>query len=227
MTITAESTQTIADRDLRSDVEDELEWDRAVPSANIGVSVTDHTVTVSGTVHTLHQRLAAVKAARRVKGVHAIVDEIVVVAAGGHGSTDQDIALAIERILEHSSTVPAGVTATVRDGVVTLAGSVSYQFQKNAAYKAARDVKGVTWVDNDIVVMPEISERVIRSKIVGAMHRNADLDSRNIQVVTTDHEVWLGGYTRSYAAKAQAEFAAWSAPGVAAVHNNILLTVDT
>lgn len=216
-------SSTIADSDLRSDVEDELEWDPAVPAASIGVSVTDHTVTVSGTVHTLSHRLAAVKAVRRVKGVHAIVDDIVVVPPTSHGSTDQEIALAVERILEHSSSVPEGIMATVRNGLVTLTGAVDFHYQKKASFDAVRDVKGVTWVQNNITVQPHLSDNVVRSKIVAAMHRNADLDSRDISVVASGHEVWLSGTTRSYAARAQAETAAWASPGVEQVHNNILV----
>lgn len=221
MTITSMPTKTIADHDLRSDVEDELEWDPAVPSTSIGVSVTDHTVTLAGTVHTLAHRLAAVKAARRVKGVHAIVDDIVVVPTDGHGNTDQEIAFAVERVLESSSTVPSGLKATVRDRVVSLTGSVEHQFQKNAAFRAVRDIRGVSWVQNDINVKAQAAENVVRSKIVAAMHRNADLDSKDIHVMATGHEVWLSGHTRSFAARTQAEAAAWAAPGVELVHNNI------
>jgi osmotically-inducible protein OsmY len=101
---------------------------------------------------------------------------------------------------------------------------VTHQFQKTEAYRVIRDIKGVLWVENDILVTPETSEPVVRTKIVAALHRNAELDSKNIHVATTDHEVWLSGHTRSHAAKAQAELAAWSAPGVAAVHNNIVVT---
>ena len=64
MTVATDASETLADRDLRSDVEEELDWDPAVPSTNIGVSVTDHAVTLSGTVHTLSQRLAAIRPSR-------------------------------------------------------------------------------------------------------------------------------------------------------------------
>lgn len=212
---------TIVDSDLRSDVEDELEWDPAVPSTSIGVSVTDHTVTLSGTVHTLSHRLAAVNAVHRVKGVRAVVDDIVVVPPASNGASDQDIALAVERILEQGSSVPTGIVATVRNGLVTLSGSADFHYQQKASYDAVRDVKGVTWVQNNITVKPHLSDTVVRSKIVSAMHRNADLESRDIRVVASGHEVWLSGTTRSYAARAQAETAAWSSPGVESVHNSI------
>ena len=221
MTMTASAPNLIADGDLRSDVEDEMEWDPAVPSTSIGISVTDHAVTLAGTVHTLAHRRAAVKAARRVKGVRAIIDDIVVVPISSHGTSDQGIGLTIERILETSSIVPAGLKATVRDGLITLTGTVNYQFQKHSAFRAVRDIKGVSRVQNDIFVKAQASETVVRSKIVSAMHRNADWDSKDIHVVATGHEVWLSGLTRSFAARTQAVAAAWSAPGVEVVHDNI------
>jgi osmotically-inducible protein OsmY len=219
--MTAERTISIADDDLKSDVQDELEWDPAVPSTSIAVSVTDHAVTLAGTVHTLAHRLAAVKAARRVRGVHAIIDDIAVVPIGATGSTDQDIGIAVERILDYSATMPAGIKATVRNGLVTLTGTVEFQYQKNNANRLVREVKGVTWVQNDITVKSQATTNVVRSKIVSALHRNADLGAKDIHVVTSGHEVWLSGTTNSLSARSQAEAAAWSAPGVERVHNNI------
>lgn len=223
MTITMNTSKTIDDDDLRCDVQDELDWDPAVPATQIGVAVTEHAVTLSGTVHSLAERLAAVKAARRVKGVHALVDEIVVVPAGGHGDNDQAIALNVERILETNSSVPSGIKATVRKGQVTLTGTVDFQYQKDAANRAVRYVKGVRWVNNDIEVDSHVAQGVVRSKIVSALHRNADLEASRIHVATTDHDVWLSGTARSFAERRQAEVAAWSAPGVRAVHNNIVV----
>jgi osmotically-inducible protein OsmY len=214
---------SIDDADLRADVEDELIWDPAVPSTNVGISVTDHTVTLSGSVRSLSERFAAVRAAERVKGVHALVDEIVVAGAPGSEGSDEEVARAVEHVLESSSIVPSTVKATVRDGVVTLAGSVEFQYQRDAASRTVRDVKGVTVMHNDITVKGKASESVVRSKIVASMHRNAQLDAKDIHVHTAGHEVWLSGTTRSFAARRQAESAAWSAPGVEHVHNNIVV----
>ena len=212
----------VVDEDLRSDVEDELEWDPAVPSTSIAVSVTDHAVTLAGTVHLLAHRLAAVHAAQRIKGVHAIVDEIVVAPANAAGTSDEEIGIAVEHALE-SSTVPEGIRATVRDGVITLTGTVEHHYETSAATNRIRDIKGVTWVCNDIEVKAQAVEKVVRSRIVSALHRNADLDSRNIHVMAADHEIWLSGTTRSLAAKGHAEAAAWATPGVETVHNNIVV----
>jgi osmotically-inducible protein OsmY len=119
--------------------------------------------------------------------------------------------------------LPEGIRATVRDGVITLTGTVEHQYEKAAATNRVRDIKGVTWVRNDIDVKAQASEKVVRSRIVSALHRNADLDSRNIHVMAAGHEIWLSGTTRSLAAKGQAEASAWATPGVETVHNNIVV----
>lgn len=216
------AASNIVDEDLRSDVEDELEWDPAVPATSIAVSVTDHTVTLAGTVHLLAHRLAAVQAAQRIKGVHAIVDEIVVAPANTPGTADEEIGIAVEHVLE-ASTFPEGIRATVRNGVITLTGTVEHQYEKTAATNRVRDIKGVAWVQNDIVVKAQASEKVIRSRIVSALHRSADLDARDIHVMAAGHEIWLSGTSRSLAAIARAEAAAWATPGVETVHNNLVV----
>ena len=118
---------------------------------------------------------------------------------------------------------PEGIKATVRDGLVTLFGIVEFEYQKRAVQRAIRDIKGVTWIQNDIVVKAQAASDVVRSKIVGAMHRNADLEAEEIHVVAKGHEVWLSGSARSLSASVHAELAAWSAPGVEIVHNNICI----
>lgn len=218
---TETTTRNVDDAALRSDLEEELEWDPAVPHGDINVSVTDHVVTLSGTVPSLANRLAAVRASRRVAGVHAIIDEILVVPAESSETSDEAVRSAIEHLLDASSIVPRGVRATVRNGVVTLTGTVDHQYQKLAASRSARDTSGVRWVQNDLVVTPTASTKVVRSKIVAAMHRNADLDSRDVRVATEGNVVWLSGTTTSMTARSQAEMAAWSAPGVEEVHNEI------
>ena len=97
-------------------MEQEFNWDPAIAPASVGVSVSDHTVTLSGTVNSYSSRLAAVRAAKRVKGVHAIADDIVVEVTGTTGHTDHDIAATVDNAMRWSSSVPDTVQATVRDG---------------------------------------------------------------------------------------------------------------
>jgi osmotically-inducible protein OsmY len=221
MAATTHDGSAIADSSLQAEIEEELEWDPTVPDQCIGVSVTEHTVTLAGTVHSLAHRLAAVRAARRVKNVRAIVDEITVVPTGDHCATDESIGLTVERILETNATLPPGLKATVRGGIVTLTGTVEYQHQKNHAARAIREVKGVSAIHNDITLTARASEKVVRSRIVAAIHRSADVDARKIHVTTSGQEVWLSGHAHSLAARTIAENAAWASPGVQKVHSNI------
>ena len=219
MTLTASTRRTSADRDLRSDVEAELERDMRVPSGSVSISVTDKTVTLAGSVDTRANRLAALEATYRVGGLHTIIDDIVVVPVPG--ASEPDVALAIERVLEAIGSGASGLKATVRAGVVTLTGRVASQIQKSSACCAIGEVRGVAWIENHIVVDTATSAEVVHARIVAAMHRSADADARAISVVAREHEVWLHGHAASDAIRSRAVLAAWSAPGVGVVHDNL------
>jgi osmotically-inducible protein OsmY len=148
MTATAGAHMNTDDAALRAAVAGELQRDPAVPTANVGVSVTDHTVTLSGTVHSFGDRVAAVRAAERVDGVHVVVDEILVLGAMGTAGSDEEIGRVVERILESST----DVRAAVRDGIIELTGTVGSEQQRDAAERAVRNVKHVLLVRNGIVV---------------------------------------------------------------------------
>ena len=221
MTLTASRRGTFADDDLRSDVEAELRRDMRVPSGSVSISVTDKTVTLAGDLDTQADRLAAVEATYRVGGVHTIVDDLVVVPAPG--ASEHDVALAIERVIEASGSGAGRLKGTVRAGVVSLTGRVDSQTQKDSTGHAISELRGVRWVENHIVVQAAASTEVVHARIVAAMHRNADTDARAISVVSQDQEVWLNGQAASSAIRLTAVLAAWSAPGVSVVHDNIRL----
>ncbi len=128
----ATNSGTDADLDLQREVEQELSWDPSVTPASIGVSAHHHAITLSGTVGLYSDRLAAVRAAKRVRGVQTIADDIVVEPSGSTARTDHDIAEHIEHALRWSSFTPGTIKATVRDGVVTLDGTTEFNYQRTA-----------------------------------------------------------------------------------------------
>lgn len=67
---------SLSDSRLQSRVEDALGWEPSVDAAHIGVTAQDGVVTLSGFVGSLAEKVAAEQAARRVKGVRAIAEEI-------------------------------------------------------------------------------------------------------------------------------------------------------
>jgi osmotically-inducible protein OsmY len=213
------------DSELKRDVENELKWEPSVNEAHIGVSVKEGVVTLSGHVPSYAEKYAAEKAAKRVYGVKAVADELDVKLPGSAKRTDEDIAAACVNALKANYSVPdEKIKVVVNNGWVTLEGEVEWQYQKEAAHNAIRYLTGVTGVSNNITIKPHVSPKDVKDKIVAAFHRWADIDARRIEIEARDGKVILRGNVRSWTERDEAQQAAWAAPGVTAVENNIVVT---
>jgi osmotically-inducible protein OsmY len=220
-------TQYKTDHELKIAIEEELDWTPAVKADRVGVAVNDGAVTLSGEVESYPEKHAAVQAALRVRGVTAIADEIVVESPWG-SLQDADIAREAGARLDRSVVVPAdAVKATVHDHIVTLSGTVPWQYQREAAQHAVAELRGVREVRNSIILKPPtvVSASSAKSKITSALVRNAQLDANRIQVKVDGQQVELTGVVSSWAERRQAEKAAWSAPGVTKVSNHLVVSV--
>ncbi len=216
------------DTELQHAVMEELTWEPSVDAAEIGVSAESGIVTLSGMVKSLPQKWAAEKAAQRVYGVKAVTDEIVVKLPGGGELSDTEIARAVVNALDWNASVPRGhVKVVVAHGRVTLEGTVQFHYQRVAAEYAVRGLRGVKGVTNLISVKPpQTSPKDIRHRIEQAFERAADLDAEMVSVEAKDGKVILRGTVDSWAERERAELAAWAAPGVSRVENEILIASD-
>lgn len=213
-----------SDAQLRSDVQAELDWDPAINSTQIGVIAADGIVTLTGHVASHAEKHAAEAAARRVKGVKALAVEITVKLPVDDTRTDADIALAAERGLEWSALVPAAkIKPKVENGWVTLNGEVEWEYQRRAAEKAVRNLMGVTGVTNDIKIIPKVKVVDIEKRLHDALSRQADREAGRIQVAVEGSEVRLTGKVHSWAELNAVQGAAWSAPGVSSVVNDLVI----
>ena len=212
------------DKLLRQDVIDELNFIPDVDAANIGVAASEGVVTLSGHVASYAQKLAAERAARRVKGVRAIAEEIEVRYPNEKKKADDQIAERALAILDWDAQVPAdSVIVRVERGWVTLTGEASWQYQRMAAETAIRKLSGVVGLTNEIRVKPKVASRDVRSEILEALKRNAELDANSIMVAVHDDKVTLMGKVRTWRERDVAERAAWSAPGVTAVEDRLFI----
>jgi osmotically-inducible protein OsmY len=214
------------DAQLQRDVIDELRFDPAVGSAEIGVAVKNGVITLTGQLESYAKKYAAIRATERVAGVRAIAEELTVVLAGSFHRTDVDLAHAVASTLTWDVQVPDDkVKARVEAGWVWLEGEVEWQFQSIAAERAIHNLTGVRGVTNLLQIKKRPSAPDVRERIESAFKRHAELDSKQIAVEAIDGRVTLRGKVRSWAERQDAEFAAWSAPGVTKVDDELLVQI--
>ena len=214
----------VTDSDIKRDVEAGLRWDPDIDASDIGVSVKDGVVTLTGFVRSYSQKYEAEREAKTIKGVRGIANDIEVKLPALNEHPDPEIArdavAALKRELPYSS---EHIKVTARNGWITLEGDVEWMFQSQRAQDAVRRVKGLKGVSNLIKVKPRTSPADVKAKIEEALKRSAALDAQRITVEASGGEIILRGTVRSWAERQDAERAAWRAPGVSHVDNRITI----
>jgi len=210
--------------ELQRDVMDELEFEPSVNAANIGVAAKNGIVTLTGKVSSYAEQYAATEAAERVFGVKAVTDEMKVDLPSFHKRDDEDIAQAAVNSLQWHVLIPHNaIKVKVDKGWVTLEGTVDYKFQKSVAEDAVQNLMGVIGVSNLITLKTVVAPTDLKVKIENALSRAAELDGENIKVEVSGNKVTLKGNVSSWAERDEAERAAWSAPGVWNVDDQLVI----
>ncbi len=209
---------------IQNNVISELKWEPSIDASKIGVTVQDGVVTLSGYVNTVVEKMAAERAAKRVSGVEAIAEEIKVKLPQSYERDDADIAEAAANALEWNVLVPHDkIKVQVENGMVILTGEVEKAYQRDAAHNAVCCLMGVNGVTNQISISSSVSPVGIKTKIKNAMKRHSAIDARDLIVETVGSKVILSGSVHSWIDKQEAGSAAWAAPGVTDVENNIVV----
>lgn len=213
------------DTDLKRDISDELKWEPSVGEREIGMAVKNGVVTLTGYVQSYAEKYAAERAVERIHGVKALANELQVKLPTSLIRSDTEIAHAAVSAMQWDIQVPDDhIKAVVQNGWITLEGDVEWQYQRSAAERSVRNLTGVKGVSNLISVKPKKPRaNEVSQKIKNALKRQAEVDADRILVESHDGRIVLKGTVRSFAEKEEAELAAWSAPGVTNVEDQIAI----
>jgi osmotically-inducible protein OsmY len=212
-----------SDATVQREVLQGLGWDSRVDEAGIGVQVRHGVVTLTGTVGSFAEKVAAEEAAHRVRNVLDVANDIAVMAEGPGVPTDMEIAEAVRTALEWDTRVPASrIRTTVADGWVTLMGEVDRWSQREDAERVIRHLAGVLGITNQIAVSaPPADAHQVRAAIEAALERRAEREARRLSVAVIENAATVSGTVRSWAEKQAVLGAAGHAPGVRALHDEI------
>jgi osmotically-inducible protein OsmY len=210
------------DEDIQRDVQDELRWDPQIDETDIAVKVNEGVVTLTGFVRSCREKCRAEHVAKRVSDVAGIANDVSVRLSSADKLDDPQIArAAVAAIRADSPAISEQVRLLVHRGRITLEGTVEWKHQHDRIEATVRHVRGVTGVNNNIVVTPRVEATDIQRLIEEAFRRSAEVDAARIHVETDGGDVLLTGKVRTWAERTEAQNTAWAAPGVAQVRNEI------
>jgi osmotically-inducible protein OsmY len=211
-------------QDLQKDVQDAIKWEPLLNAAEIGVTAKDGVITLTGTVDSYAKKLEAEDAAKNVAGVKAVAEEIVIKYGDYGKKSDTEIANEVLNAWKWNWEVPEEkIKVKVENGWVTLEGELEWNYQREAAKKAIKNLSGVMGVLNHIKIKSETHDAIEKAAIECALERNSSIDDLGIQVDVVGNNVTLKGTVNSFYAKDEAEQIAFNAPGVWTVDNELVI----
>ena len=213
--------------DLQKDVQAAIKWEPLLNAAEIGVTVKDGVVTLTGDVDSYAKKSEAEEAAKSVKGIKAVVENIEIRFASSWKKNDSEIANEVLSAFKWNWEIPNDkVKVTVEDGRVKLEGELTWNYQREAAVKSVKNIVGVKGVSNNITIKSEIHDAIEKRGIERAFVRNWSMCDQNIDVQVTGNSVTLSGIVDSLYQKEEAGHIARSAPGVWSVDNELVVEYD-
>lgn len=217
-----------SNQELQTDVQNAIKWQPLMHSAEIGVTVHDGVVTLTGSVDSYTKKLEAENATKNVAGVKAIVEKIEV---QHHNSwdkkNDNDIADEILNAYKWNWQIPNDkIQVKVENGWVVLTGELNWNYQKEEAKNAIKNLEGIINVSNNITIKSETVDAMEKEVIEHQLQRSWALNADDIAVKVDGRKVTLEGTVGSLYQKEEAGRITWNTPGIWSLDNNLSVKYD-
>ena len=191
--LTGALTAATRDADLQAQVTQRL---RDANFDSITVQVADHVATLGGTVDRLAKAERAAKLARKVDGLAGVTNRITVASPRTDAEVARDLTHQI-RVFPFYDLFDL-VAGEVKEGVVTLRGSVRLPQRFHDYEGLAKQVAGVQAVRNELEVLPTSSfDDHIRLRVARAIYGSSALGPRyGVQPLPSIHIIVKNGNVR-------------------------------
>lgn len=209
------------DKQVKLDVENEIRWDPSITATDITATASDGVVTLYGTVPHYVEKLNIEDAAERVSGVRGVNNQIEVNLIDDYYRDDVEILTAAKNAIKWDYQAPEGITVSVNQGWITLHGEADWDFERKSAHDAVSTLMGVQGVTNKITIKSQVLSSDVKVRIEDALKRTAESDAKKIKVNIQGNQVKLTGSVQNCGEIQDAKNAAWSAPGVMDVTDDL------
>jgi osmotically-inducible protein OsmY len=211
------------DIEIQKDVMEELKSIPLINASEIGVSVKNGVVTLSGTADSYPKKIAIERAVKKLNGVKAVAEDIKVYLTEKHQKTDSEIAHMAMRVIEWSVHPINDLKVLVEDSCITLEGNVDWDFQRKSVTKVLGNIVGVKKIINNLTLAHKPTSSEVKHKIQAAFVRSANIDADKINITTEGNKVTLTGKINNWIEYEEAERSVWATPGVSVVENKLEL----
>lgn len=225
-----------SDADIRNAIRRRIINSAVIESEGISVKCVDGKVTLSGNVDTYSEEKEAELLASEVRGVKEVEDNIMTewTTIRSDQEIKSDAVAALDRDV-YLTDLP--ITVTVKDSVITLAGSVGSAYEKDRAMDDVRWISNVKSVRSNLNVewwenrgadrkKPSPSDAVLKKAVRDALDQDTRVNTSDIAIKISYGSVTLNGSVYSHYEKRIAEQDALNIVGVGWVTNNLFANVD-